>query len=373
MDIRALRFSDRRGVTVLDELPSALPPEGWVWIDVTVENYDDGALDPIAEMLELDGLAVHDAVNEIDLPKVDDFGHHLLIVLHGLCVDRVETYEIDIFLTRHSLLTVRAEQSPAIDSLWNSLLANSDLGAGGADELAARLADVATRRLLTVVDAFDDRVEAMVAQALEADPTVLGDVAAMRADIAEVRRVVHPQRESLDLLRHSPSTVLDDHARRRFSDVFDVATRATSGLEAARSALAEALDAYRGAEAREATEVSRVLTVYAAVMLPLSLIAGFFGMNHPNLPGVDSDWGWVIVTLAMAALAAVSLGVFVSVGWIRRPSGREAGATLGRGLAEAARAPVQLAGALYEISTMPLRGAVARRSTREQGHPADGD
>ena len=76
------------------------------------------------------------------------------------------------------------------------------------------------------------------------------------------------------MLRHSTSDLVSDAGRRRFSDVFDVASRLAAGLDEARSALAETLDAYRGAEARQATEVTKVLTVYAAIMLPLSLIAG---------------------------------------------------------------------------------------------------
>lgn len=76
--------------------------------------------------------------------------------------------------------------------------------------------------------------------------------------------------------------MINDAARRRFSDVFDVAIRTGHGLDTARSALSETLDAYRGAEARRATEVNRVLTIYAAIMLPLSLVAGFFGMNIPT-------------------------------------------------------------------------------------------
>ena len=78
-------------------------------------------------------------------------------------------------------------------------------------------------------------------------------------------------------------------------------------LDAARSALAEILDAYRGAEARQATDVTKVLTIYAAIMLPLSLVAGFFGMNFANLPGIGSDWGWVVVTGAMVTAQLTSV------------------------------------------------------------------
>ncbi|NIR35689.1 MAG: hypothetical protein GWN79_04615, partial [Actinobacteria bacterium] len=276
--------------------------------------------------------------------------------------DRIGTYEVDCFLTANGeLVTIHEASSPSIDHLWSQVLHQSELARGTVDELAARLADIMTRRLVTVLDAFDGRIDELVNLALAADPGLVAELTAVRSDLATVRRAVHPQRETLDLLRSSPSPLLSDAGRRRFSDVFDVAARAAHGIDAARTSLAETLDAYRGAEARNATEMTRVLTVYAAVVLPLSFIAGFFGMNFENLPWTGSDAGWIFASVVMAVVGIVSLGVFVAVGWIRRPSGRSAGTVLGRGLIEAARTPVEVAGALYEISTLPLRSVVRRR------------
>jgi len=105
-------------------------------------------------------------------------------------------------------------------------------------------------------------------------------------------------------------------------------------------------------------------------MMPLTLVVGFFGMNFSNLPGLGNEWGWVVVTAFMVLIAAMSLGVFVSVGWIKRPSGRKAGAALGRGLIEATRAPTQVVGAVFEITTMPLRATTARRTRRPPDNAA---
>ena len=238
--------------------------------------------------------------------------------------------------------------------------------------MLALVADVLTRRLLSVLDAFDDRIEELVVQALRADPDLLEELTAVRRDLVQVRRVVHPQREVLDVLRASPSPLIGQAGRRRFSDVFDVASRAAAGLDEARAALAETLDAYRGAEARQATEVTKVLTVYAAIMLPLSLIAGIFGMNFTDLPWLQRSWGWEAAVGSMLLVAFVSLGVFVSLGWIRRPSGRQTGRTLGRGLVEATRAPVHLVSALVEISTMPIRSTASRLTQSGNGSASPG-
>ncbi len=369
MEIRALRWNGTGHPEVVEPAEAALATSGWAWIDITIGSGEDENAIRL-EGLQLDPIAVHDAIHDSDLPKVDDFVDQMLIVMHGLRDDRVETYEVDCFVMPNVLVTFHAPLAPAIDSLWHAVQQHSELAVGGCGDLAARLADGVTRRLLAVVDAFDARTDGLIAQALIADPNLLADVTAVRADLSKVRRVVTPQREALDLLRSTESPLITDSARRRFSDVFDVASRAATGLDAARAALAETLDAYRGAEARQATEVTKVLTVYAAVMLPLSLIAGFFGMNHTNIPTLNTRWGWLIVAAIMLAVAAVSIGVFVSEGWVRRPSGRRAGASLGRGLLEAARTPAQVAGAVFEISSMPLRTAIVRR-TRTDGHTGD--
>jgi magnesium transporter len=349
----------------------------WTWVDVVATPDDLPELIELAQRHDLDRLAVRDTVIDVDVPKVDDFGSHLLVVLHGLREDRVATYEVDCFVADRLLVTVRRTASPAVEALRALVQERPDVARTTADELCAVLADLLTRRLLSVLEAFDDRVEELVAKALRADGRLLEDLTAVRTDLVAVRRVVHPQREALDVLRHSTSRLVTEPGRRRFSDVFDVASRAAAGLDEARAALAETLDAYRGAEARQATEVTKVLTVYAAIMLPLSLIAGIFGMNFVNLPWLERDWGWVAAVSTMAVIALVSLGVFVSLGWIRRPTGRRAGQTLGRGLLEATRTPVHLVGAVVEMSTMPLRATtrlvrVAPRS-RDVGHDDDRD
>ena len=108
-----------------------------------------------------------------------------------------------------------------------------------------------------------------------------------------------------------------------------------------------------------------MLTVYAATMLPLSLVAGFFGMNFVDLPLIHRQAGWIIVTGFMALVAFVA-GHLLALGWTRRPC---AGAVLGHGLIEAARAPAQLVGAVFEISTMPMRSVAGSVTHTRRSKP----
>ncbi len=345
------------GIDKLAEVSEDTQPEGdgWLWIDVIVNDGDDNdAFLTLADELGLDELGVRDAIDGGDLPKVDDFDDHLLVVLHGLREDEIDTYQVNCFLTRTHLVTVHQEQSPAIDALWDHVQRTSDLSTEQPDELLARLADVLTQRHMSVVEVFDRSVDELIEDALEAEPSLITDLTIMRSELARVRRVVHPQREALDVLRRSLSPLITSRGQRRFADVFDLASRTAHSFEAARTALAEVLDAYRGAEARKATEVTKVLTVYAAIMLPLSLIAGIFGMNFSNLPGLANERGWMYAVGAMVVVALGSLVAFGALGWIRLPSGRKAGSLLGRGLVEAARTPVKLVSTVVDVSLRPV-------------------
>ena len=336
---------------------------GWLWIDVLVGD-DAEPLIRLADELGLDQLGVRDAIHDGDLPKVDDFDDHLLVVFHGLSEDEVTTYQVNCFLTDTHLLTVHRQQSPSIDALWEHVQRSMDLSTGRPDELLARLADVLTQRHMAVIEVFDRSVDDLIDAALAAEPTLIADLTTMRSELARVRRIVQPQREALDVLRRTTSPLISPAGQRRFADVFDLASRTAHGFDAARTALAEVLDAYRGAEARKATEVTKVLTVYAAIMLPLSLIAGIFGMNFANLPARDSDRGWIIAAGAMVVVLVGSLVVFAALGWIRLPSGRKAGSLLGRGLVEAARSPVKLVSTVVDVSRRPASRTRRRSSDR---------
>jgi len=369
MNVRFLRQLGHGGI----EEPE--PPEtldgldltsGWIWIDIDPEGDIEHVIDYLTP-LSLDALALRDALEDLDAPKFDDFGTHLLLILHGLKDDAVATYEVDCFLTDDVLVTIHHGRSPSIEALWARHLSTPEVGVATSDEVLARLADVLTRRLASVVDHFDQEIDGLIDAALSTSPHVLESLTAVRTDVATVRRVAVPQREALDAASRSDSPLISPAGHRRLSDAFDVAARSGHGLDAARAALSETLDAYRGAEARQATEVSKVLTIYAAIMLPLTLIVGFFGMNFEELPMTDRSNGWVLVSIAMGVVATLSLGMFIGAGWMRRPSGRSTGRALGKGLIEAALAPVELVGSVLVVPGSAARSAGARRRRRRGG------
>lgn len=369
MPLRAIAStpSHETRLATAQDLASFDAPGCWIWVDLDSEDREE--LAEVGELLNLDSMALHDAVEDLDLAKFDDFGHHLLVVLHGISASddgAVQTYEVDCFVTENVLVTVRSGTSRSVDHLWEAIQRSEDLAAGGPAELLAKLMDVLLRRWVSVVTAVDQTVDDILDRALDADPDVLREITLLRSELGRLRRMSRHHSAVIDELAKSQSPLIDGGGRRRFADAFDVARRVDHDLETVRSELREALDAYNGAEARMATNVSRVLTIYAAVMLPLTLIVGFFGMNFPNMPGLQARFGWEFTIAGMVVLTLASLAVFGQVGWIRMPSAKDSTKSVVRVLSEASRAPTQIVGSLY---TRPARAAKRRRSPSRTQRP----
>lgn len=364
--LRALRWSPHspvREVTGEDITPGSA--DEWTWIDS--DTSDAEQLVHLGELFHLDRLAMLDAIEDVDSSKVDDFGDNMLIVLHGLSESsdvEVESYELDMFLTHNTLITVRSGKSRTVDRLWREVRRNRDFADSGPDVLAARIATVMMRRWASIVASFDDQLDELIERALVADRAVLRDVTFLRSELSTIRATLRPQLEALAELRNSPSPLLGTRGQRRFSDAFDTSTRVEHAIESVRSELFTALDAYRGAEARAATEISRVLTIYAAVLLPLSFVVGFFGMNVPNLPGGESDTAWIWILAGTAVMTAGSLLLFARAGWISLPS-PPGPSQVGRRVFEHAHRPVEFGRSLF----VSLGDPSPRRSSAHHPRP----
>src|SRR5690606_33990264 len=127
--------------------------------------------------------------------------------------------------------------------------------------------------------------------AIEGDPAVLPDLHALRRDIALLRRSLAPQRRMLELLARSHPDPTDP-AGRDLADAVDHHAHMVESLDSAHQMVATLVDTYRSATAERLNEVMKVLTVFSAIFLPLTLVAGIYGMNFRHMPELDDRWAY---------------------------------------------------------------------------------
>ena len=324
----------------VDELDDHRETDTLLWLDVITR--DESEMDMLGARFNFDPAAIEDVLDIEQLPKYDSYDDHLFVVLHALISadDRIDTHEVDCFVGGNLLVTVHSEPVVGLEWLWGAVQNYPHLAEHGADELFAQLAEVMGRRYLEVIDEFERRVDALTDRALEADQRVLAEIQLLRREEATIRKMLGPQRSVIAALRSAVPPGLTPGSVAILTDAYDVHNQVVESLASARGLLTDTLDTYRGASAERQAAATTVLTVYAAIVLPLSLITSWYGMNMNNLPAADQPWGWPAVTGFMALLAVFSWILFIRAGLIRKPRLRGDDGLIA-GLTSAARAPVR--------------------------------
>lgn len=336
-----------------EELAQRRRESRWVWVDLEAPTEAD--IDYVAAEFDLDDLVVRELKERTHFPKADDLGDYVFVVLHGVTreKDRLATAEVDFLLGEDYLVSIHRSQFPAVDFVIENGLRAPTFSSGGPDEMFARLAEAQGRRYLPLLDELEHRIEALEDRALYADPSVIADVQALRRDALILRRVIGPQREVLLELSREGVNPIGRRGARRFSGIYDQHYRIVESLDASRGMLASVLDTYRSSVAEKMNEVMKVLTVYAAILLPLSLLAGLYGMNFVNIPELQWQWGYFILVGIMATVAVGQWIYFARRGFIGGPSLRKTlkvPTAIGRGLAHLALTPVRVIETIIDMA-----------------------
>jgi len=312
---------------------------GLQWIDITWSEPSD--LDVLKEIFDFDRAAREDVLDVEQLPKFNEYDDHLFVVLHALTHDgeQVDTIEVDCFVTENVFVTVHRQPVKAIDWLWKNSQRYAHLSNEGSQELFGHFAEAIGRRYLEVGLEFESRVDMLAELALEGDPTVISDVQDLRRAESTIRAMLRPQRLVISELLRLQKILIGVDANRQLTDAFDVHNQVVGALETVRSLLSDTLDTYRGSVAERQARAATLLTVYAAIVLPMTLIAGWYGMNTENLPAASQPWGWIVVTVVMVVVGVVSWVAFRRMGLISTRSKRDR--TSVSSMASAALAPIR--------------------------------
>ncbi len=323
--IRSLyRSYDERLRTDLrpDEFAMALQDmDGLLWVDFLDEPPD--ACEPILrDTFGFHPLAVDDALQESHVPKVDDWGQYLYLVLHAVLFDNqdgghVDTLELDVFLGKNFIVTHHDQPIAAVDHVWTSVQRDERHLKRGADHLAYKLADELVAGYMPAVEEIDEAIELIEDQIFDKlTPATLERIFALKRALLHLRRIITPQREVLNKLARDDYAVIDASARVFFRDVYDHLVRLHDINESMRDLVGSALDTYLSVINNRMNEVMKTLTIVTALFMPISFVAGFFGMNFFQAVAPLDVWtGKSAFLLALAVMVLLLVGMYL---WIRR-------------------------------------------------------
>jgi len=300
--------------------------EGLLWVDIC----DPEPAEASAEALHLLGhvfafhpLAVEDALIETHIPKVDDWGSYLYLVLHAVhfANDDIETRELDIFIGANYLVTYRTQEIHALTHQWRVVQRDARRVQRGVDYLLYELCDAIAADYLPVMDAIEEAVDgAQDAVFAQTDGQVLKRLFKLKRAVLDLRRILAPQREVLNKLARGDFPMIDPRDRIYFRDVYDHHVRLTDLNESLRDVVGGVLETYLSVAANRTNEIVKTLTIVSLMFLPLTFITGFFGMNFfgSSIELIFEAPKWPFFLAGMAVMAALPLALLMYIrrrGW----------------------------------------------------------
>ena len=266
-----------------------------LWVDL-----DDPTADEIKLILEnvfqFHPLAVEDCVAPDCLPKLEDYEDYLFIVTHAVDLSSTEefsTTELDLFLGKEFLVTFHRKPLKSIAWLVERCTKATGVIARGPDRLAHDVVDQLVDRYTPVLDELRGKIERTEARVLkEQADNLTTDLLAIRAELADLRQIIRPQRDVINRLAHGDSKIVRAVMLPYFRDLRDSLIRQEETLATLGDALLVSFDLFLNKSASQANEGIKVLTALTAITLPAVVIGTWYGMNFEHMPELDSPYGY---------------------------------------------------------------------------------
>jgi magnesium transporter len=323
--IRSIYFESQKPpvyLKTLEEIKEKLPLiEGYVW--VSLESASDEEIQQVLlDTFHFHPLAVEDCQsNGYQSAKVDDFVDYLFIISHAILNDEnspeINTAELDIFLGENYIVSVFTDPSmPSIEKTWNRAKRDFRISDFGPDFLCHSLLDGLVDEYLPLIDHMESDVEWLEDSVLEnPTPATLQKLLSLKHNIMSIRRIISPLREVMNRLSRDEFHQIDAQSRYYFRDIYDHLVRIQDLADTLRDIITSGLDIYLNSISLRLNGIMKALTIVSTIFLPLSFLAGVFGMNFTHIPGATHPLGFYLTGIGMILLGVAMVFYFKKRNW----------------------------------------------------------
>lgn len=294
------------------------------WIDV-VGLHDLELLTRLGNDFGLHPLALEDVVNTHQRPKLEDYGDHCFLILRlPRGGQTMATEQIGLFLGRGWVLTFQEVAEDPFEPVRDRLRRGRPrIRGGGSDYLAYALVDALVDSFFPVLERYGERIETLEDALLdEPERGSLAQVHAIKKDLLEIRRATWPLREVINGFERQDIELVQEQTRLFLRDCYDHTVQLMDIVETYRDMAGALTDLYLSSVSNRMNEVMKVLTVIASIFIPLTFLAGIYGMNfNPeaspwNLPELNWRWGYPTFWLVILGIGGAMVWYFKRKDWL---------------------------------------------------------
>ena len=291
------------------------------WINVN-GLHDVKVIEDLGGCYDLHPLLMEDILHTGQRPKAEDFQKYVYIVLQMLYFHeedvRLDTEQVSIVLGPNFVLTFQEREGDVFGEIRNRLRNDKGrLRKMGADYLAYALVDAIVDNYFVVLEALGERIEELEEEVVgEPTKTTLSEIHSLKREMISLRRSVWPLREVISSLERGESPLFTQPTLVYLRDVYDHTIQVIDTVESFRDMVSGMIDVYLSSISNRMNDVMKVLTIIATIFIPLTFVAGIYGMNFEFMPELRWKSGYFAVLALMAVIAAVMVYYFRRKRWL---------------------------------------------------------
>jgi magnesium transporter len=292
-----------------------------LWINV--DGLDQiGIIEKLGSYFGVHPLTLEDVLNTGQRPKMEDYNSYIYTVLKEMILDEkreeIIIDQVSIIFGSNYILSFQERAGDVFDPIRERLKnPSSRLRKNGVDLLAYSLIDAVVDNYFLILEHIGEEVESLEEELIVSPmPETLKAIQKYKRDMITLRRSVWPLRELINSLQRTESELINETTQLYLRDVYDHTIQVIDSIEAFRDILSSMIDVYLSSLSNRMNDVMKVLTIIATIFIPLTFIAGVYGMNFDYMPELRWRWGYPAVVLGMALLGISMFLYFKKRRWV---------------------------------------------------------
>jgi magnesium transporter len=303
-----------------DAFGKLMTPGRKLWVDVQGLG-DEQLLRGLAEIFSIHSLALEDIVHVPIRPKAEPYEQNVLVVTRMLRVtegQQLDVEQVSLLIGKDYVLTFQEKPGDVLDPVRQRLqVQNSRIRTLSSDYLGYAILDTIIDAYYPVVESMGDRIEQLEERVLtEASPETLRDLNAIKGRLLTLRRAVAPQREAVNALIRDDNELVSHTVRMYLRDTYDHIVQTSEAVETARELVNGLMNTYLSVLSNRMNEIMKTLTIVASIFVPLTFMAGIYGMNFEHMPELHVKWAYPVLLAGMTIAALGMLVYFWRKRWI---------------------------------------------------------